>query len=70
VIASLIGLGWWQHKPLIAAVGLVWLAHLALDRLMGYGLKYHDYFEHTHLSMIGKGDHPHDLRRTATREVR
>ena len=52
--ASLIGLGWWQHKPLVAAIGLIWLAHIGLDRLMGYGLKYHDHFQHTHLGMMGK----------------
>jgi hypothetical protein len=52
--ASLIGLGWWQHKPLVAAIGLIWLAHIGLDRLMGYGLKYHDRFQHTHLGMMGK----------------
>jgi len=52
--ASLIGLGWWQHKPLVAAVGLVWLAHIGLDRVLGYGLKYPDHFQHTHLGMIGK----------------
>jgi hypothetical protein len=33
------------------AVALVWLAHLGMDRMVGYGLKYpdsakHTYFEH------------------------
>jgi hypothetical protein len=49
VPALIIGLGWWQHRPLV----LVWLAHLALDRLMGYGLKYDDHFQHTHLGVLG-----------------
>ena len=52
--ASLIGLGWWQHEPLVAAIGLIWLAHIGLDRAMGYGLKYHDQFQHTHLGMMGR----------------
>jgi hypothetical protein len=51
--ALVIGLGWWQHRPLILGLGLVWLAHIALDRLMGYGLKYDDHFQHTHLGMLG-----------------
>jgi hypothetical protein len=35
-------------------VCLVWIFHIAVDRVMGYGLKYPDKFEHTHLGMIGK----------------
>jgi hypothetical protein len=48
--AAAIALGWWQHMPLVAALGLVWLAHIGLDRSLGYGLKYSDDFGHTHLS--------------------
>jgi len=51
--ALLIGLGWWQHRPLVLGLGLVWLAHIAVDRLAGYGLKYDDNFQHTHLGMLG-----------------
>jgi hypothetical protein len=51
--ALIVGLGWWQHRPLILGLGLVWLAHIALDRLMGYGLKYDDHFQHTHLGRLG-----------------
>jgi hypothetical protein len=54
VPAVLIGLGWWQHEPLVLAIGLIWLAHIGMDRLMGYGLKYGDHFGHTHLGRIGK----------------
>ena len=51
--ALVIGLGWWQHWPLVLGLGLVWLAHIGLDRLMGYGLKYDDHFQHTHLGILG-----------------
>jgi hypothetical protein len=34
---------------------LVWIFHIATDRVMGYGLKYPDEFGHTHLGKIGKG---------------
>jgi hypothetical protein len=54
VPALIIGLGWWQHRPLILGLGLVWLAHIALDRLLGYGLKYNDHFQHTHLGAMGR----------------
>ena len=35
------------------AVALIWIAHIGLDRLLGYGLKYEDSFKATHLSAHG-----------------
>jgi hypothetical protein len=55
VPALVIGLDWWQHRPLVLGLGLVWLAHIGLDRLMGYGLKYDDHFQHTHLGILDRG---------------
>ena len=40
--------------PLLVA-GLVLYGHSSLDRLLGYGLKYSDSFNRTHLGWIGKG---------------
>lgn len=37
------------------AAGLIWAAHIAMDRAMGYGLKEPDAFKHTHLGWIGGG---------------
>lgn len=34
--------------------GLLLFAHSSFDRMLGYGLKYSDSFNHTHLGMIGK----------------
>ena len=34
--------------------GLILFGHSSMDRVMGYGLKYPDSFQHTHLGMIGK----------------
>ena len=62
--AAAIALGWWQHIPLVAALGLVWLAHIGLDRLLGYGLKYNDNLQHTHLSW--KTSRPRTPARTAS----
>jgi Domain of unknown function (DUF4260) len=53
-----VGLGWWQHQSLALALGLVWLAHIGMDRLMGYGLKYNDTFQHTHLGHLGRTHKP------------
>lgn len=52
--AAAAGLGWWQGRPLVLALGLVWLAHIGVDRLLGYGLKYDDNFQHTHLGHLGQ----------------
>jgi uncharacterized protein DUF4260 len=38
------------HHPLTLALGLLWLAHIGMDRLARYGLKYDVSFQHTHLS--------------------
>jgi hypothetical protein len=37
------------HHPLTLALGLLWLAHIGMDRLARYGLKYDVSFQHTHL---------------------
>jgi hypothetical protein len=37
------------HHPLTLALGLLWLAHMGMDRLARYGLKYDKSFQHTHL---------------------
>lgn len=34
--------------------GIIFFAHSALDRVLGYGLKFSDSFQHTHLGTIGK----------------
>ena len=33
-------------------VGLVWAAHIGIDRAIGYGLKYRTGFEDTHLQRV------------------
>ncbi|MFM1915539.1 MAG: hypothetical protein RLZZ531_1208 [Bacteroidota bacterium] len=38
-------------------IGFIFLAHSVFDRVMGYGLKYLDHFDHTHLGWIGKSKH-------------
>ncbi|MEM7625126.1 MAG: DUF4260 domain-containing protein [Planctomycetota bacterium] len=45
----LIGVGWYTAGPYITEIGLIWTAHIAFDRALGFGLKYPDRFRHTHL---------------------
>jgi hypothetical protein len=39
--------------PAAAAAGLIWIAHIGFDRLLGYGLKYPSGFADTHLGRVG-----------------
>ena len=41
-----------QRWPLTAAIALIWITHIAFDRLLGYGLKYPTHFKDTHLQHI------------------
>jgi hypothetical protein len=41
------------NQPLQLA-GLILFGHSSMDRILGYGLKYPDSFQHTHLGMIGR----------------
>lgn len=40
----------WSDTRLALLVALVWAAHIGVDRLFGYGLKFETGFKHTHLS--------------------
>jgi hypothetical protein len=42
-------------QPLPTGLALIWLAHIGLDRMFGYGLKYASRFGDTHLGAIGRG---------------
>ncbi|MEO6396030.1 MAG: DUF4260 domain-containing protein [Devosia sp.] len=50
----LAGIGWFGGLPTLLPLALIWIAHIGADRALGYGLKYPDAFEHTHLGPIGK----------------
>jgi hypothetical protein len=39
-------------QPLALQLALIWAAHIGLDRLVGYGLKYPTQFKDTHLGRI------------------
>ena len=40
--------------PLVLSIAIIWLAHIGLDRALGFGLKYFAGFAFTHLGRIGK----------------
>jgi hypothetical protein len=46
------GLLWDRHAFL--GIGLIWCAHIGMDRAVGYGLKSPDGFGFTHLGKVGR----------------
>jgi hypothetical protein len=53
VILLLAGL--YAGEAILMQVAAVWIAHIAMDRALGYGLKLPSGFTDTHLGKIGKG---------------
>lgn len=51
---TLMTLGFGFASPLILSIALIWLAHIGIDRALGYGLKYSAGFGFTHLGRIGR----------------
>lgn len=37
----------------VSGLAVCWLAHIGMDRMLGYGLKYGTGFTHTHMGVIG-----------------
>lgn len=50
--ASLAAFGVLAGSPLAVSVALVWFAHIGMDRMVGYGLKYASGFKDTHLDRV------------------
>jgi len=47
-------LGYILSIPWLMFAGTILLGHSSLDRVLGYGLKYPDAFQNTHLGWIGR----------------
>ena len=50
----LLVVGWYLGGGLVAQLGAVLVAHVGMDRALGYGLKLPSDFRDTHLGRIGK----------------
>jgi hypothetical protein len=46
---------WHQQWNVGIRISLIWLAHIAFDRALGYGLKYPMEFKRTHLQIVAAG---------------
>ena len=54
VAAAVAAHGVFHHDDRFVLAGIILFAHISLDRVLGYGLKYSDSFNNTHLGRIGK----------------
>lgn len=54
VAIGLYGLGLVLASLPLTLAGVIIFSHSSFDRIFGFGLKYSDSFEHTHLGMIGR----------------
>jgi hypothetical protein len=52
--AALLAAGFALGEPWTLSIAVIWLAHIGMDRAMGYGLKYRAGFGWTHLGRIGR----------------
>ena len=48
----LLATGFLSDQPMVMAVAAIWLTHIGLDRLLGYGLKYPTFSKDTHLARV------------------
>jgi Domain of unknown function (DUF4260) len=46
--------GFGTASPLTLSIAMIWLAHIGIDRALGYGLKYRAGFGYTHLGRLGR----------------
>jgi Domain of unknown function (DUF4260) len=51
---ALMTLGFAVPEPLTLSIAMIWLAHIGIDRALGYGLKYQTGFGFTHLGRVGR----------------
>ncbi len=50
--ATLFIAGWLGNQPWAVQVALIWVIHIGVDRLFGFGLKYPTAFKDTHLARV------------------
>jgi hypothetical protein len=55
---AILGVGWWLDSVPALLAGSILLAHVGMDRVLGYGLKLPTSFQDTHLGRIGRHSDP------------
>ena len=44
-----LGIGYVSELPVMMMLGVIWVAHIGMDRMCGFGLKYPSAFQDTHM---------------------
>ena len=52
IVIFTIAIGLLVPNPAVLSVAIIWLAHIGMDRLCGFGLKYSTGFKDTHLNRV------------------
>jgi hypothetical protein len=50
--AFIVALGLIIHNDVMIQMGIIWMAHIGIDRFLGYGLKYVFHFKDTHINRL------------------
>ncbi|REE00070.1 DUF4260 domain-containing protein [Marinoscillum furvescens] len=58
--STLLLAGWYFQMDQLYLAGIILIAHISLDRMLGYGLKFSDSFAHTHLGWLKNTASEHD----------
>jgi len=53
---AVLAVGAWLASPAVLLAGSVLIAHVGIDRAVGYGLKLPSSFQDTHLGRMGRGN--------------
>ena len=48
----LLGLFYLLHTPILLPISIIWIAHISMDRMLGFGLKFDTNFKDTHLGKL------------------
>ncbi len=50
--AALLAIALLTHSDMAVQIALIWLAHIGMDRTLGFGIKYPTFFADTHLQHV------------------
>jgi hypothetical protein len=51
---ALVAVSYYTQNNALMSFALIWLAHIGLDRALGFGLKYPTFFKDTHLQRVNQ----------------
>ncbi len=49
----------YARKAFVGEISVIWIAHISMDRLLGFGLKYPGSFKFTHFQAVANRNPPY-----------